>query len=210
MVEHVSILDVDRHEPKGASTAGLNQVLHSDGDGTTTWKSVSYNNLANKPVPQGYTLVLTGASTAATQQPTALNTPLQIEYGVAQTTTDVTLSNTGLVTFNTAGQYAVTVFNRFGRTTAVGTAILFNRILKNGVQLFNSNSISMLDDAATTPFSATLMLDIAQGDTFTQEIYRDSAGVNNGGLLQTVPNLAGWLNSPTATLIIAKYRGEAP
>lgn len=210
MVEHVNILDADRHEPKGASTAALGQVQHSDGDGTTTWKYVDYSNLINTPAPQGYTLVLTGASTAATQQPAAVNTPLQIEYGVAQSTTDADLSNLGLVTFNTAGQYAITLFTRFGRTTAVGTAIIFNRILRNGVQTLNSNSISMLDDAATIPFSATVLVDVAAGDTFSQEIYRDSAGVNNGGLFMTTPALAGWLSSPSATIVISKYRGEAP
>lgn len=210
MVEHVNILDADRHEPKGASTAGLNQVLHSDGDGTTTWKSVDYDNLTNTPVPQGYTLVLTGASTAATQAPVAVNTPLQIEYGVAQSTVDVDLSVTGTVTFNTAGQYAVTLFTRFGRSTAVGTAIIFNRILLNGVQTLNSNSISMVDDAAVTPFSATVLINANAGDTFAQQIYRDSAGTNNGGLFQTIATLAGWLNSPTATIVVAKYRGEAP
>lgn len=210
MVEHVNILDADRHEPKGASTAALNQVMHSDGDGTTTFKFLDYNNLVNTPVPQGYTLVLTGASTAATQQPAAVNTPLQVEYGAAQATADVNLSNLGLVTFNTAGQYAVTLFTRFGRTTAAGTAILFNRILRNGVQTLNSNSVSMVDDAAIIPFSATVLMDVAAGDTFSQEIYRDSAGVNNGGLFMTTPTLVGWLNSPSATIVVSKYRGEAP
>jgi len=33
MVEHVAILDADRHEVKHASSALLNQVLHSDGSG---------------------------------------------------------------------------------------------------------------------------------------------------------------------------------
>ena len=209
MVEHVNILDADRHEPKGASTATLNQVLHSDGDGTTTFKYVDYGSLTNPPVPKGYTLVLTGASAVAVQQPSAVNTPIQVEYGPLQTTTDVTLSADGLVTFNTAGQYAVTLFSRFGRTTAAGAAILFNRILRNGAQTLNSNSITMVDDSAVIPFSATLLLDVLAGDTFSQEIYRDSAGVNNGGLFQTSPSLGGWLTSPTATIVVAKYRGEA-
>lgn len=209
MVEHVNILDADRHEPKGASTAALNQVQHSDGDGTTTWKSVDYNNIVNTPVPKGYTLVLTGASAAVSQQPGAVNTPMQIEYGPLQTTTDATLSAAGLLTFNTDGQYAVTLFTRFGRTTAAGTAILFNRILRNGTQTLNSNSISMVDDAAVIPFSATILMDVVAGDNFSQEIYRDSAGVNQGGLFQTSPSLGGWLTSPTATIVVSKYRGEA-
>lgn len=209
MVEHVNILDADRHEPKGASTAALNQVLHSDGDGTTTFKFVDYGNVVNTPVPKGYTLVLTGASGAANQQPGVVDTPLQIEYGPLQTTTDATLSAAGLLTFNTAGQYAVTLFTRFGRTAGAGTAIVFNRILRNGVQTLNSNSVSMADVAAVIPFSATVLMDVLAGDTFSQEIYRDSAGVNNGGLFQTSPSLGGWLVAPTATIVVSKYRGEA-
>lgn len=48
-IEHVNISDSERHEPKGASTATTDTVLHSDGDGTTTWKFVSYNDLSDKP-----------------------------------------------------------------------------------------------------------------------------------------------------------------
>lgn len=207
MVEHVTILDADRHEAKGASTATLNQVLHSNGDGTTTFKTPSYTNLADKPNIKGYGLSLYGASNSASQQPAATNTALDVEFGIAQTTPDVSLSSTGLVTFNTAGTYAVTVFLRFGRTTAAGSAILFNRFLYKSVQSFNSNSITMVDDAATTPFSATVLLTVAAGDTYQQQIYRDSAGVNNGGLFQTTPTLAGWATSPSASISISKFVG---
>lgn len=207
MVEHVNILDVDRHEAKGASTAALNQVLHSNGDGTTSFKALDYSSIANAPGLEGYIPVLSGASTAGSQQPVSTNTPIQVEFGINQATPEVSLSNTGTITFNEAGQYAVTFIFRFGRTTAAGSAILFNRILYNGVQTLNSNSVTMVDDAATIPFSATLFINAAAGDTMSQQIYRDSAGVNNGGLFQTVPNLAGWNTSPTATVIVAKYTG---
>lgn len=36
-IEHKDIVDVDRHEPKGASSASLGQVLSSNGDGTTSF-----------------------------------------------------------------------------------------------------------------------------------------------------------------------------
>lgn len=49
-IEHQNIADANRHEPKGASTATTDTVLHSDGDGTTTWKFVSYDDLTDKPV----------------------------------------------------------------------------------------------------------------------------------------------------------------
>lgn len=48
-VQHLNIVDSQRHEPKGASTAGNNTVMHSDGDGTTTFKFVDYSNVENTP-----------------------------------------------------------------------------------------------------------------------------------------------------------------
>ncbi len=40
MVSHKNIDDIDRHEPKGASTASAGQSLLSNGDGTTRWGNV--------------------------------------------------------------------------------------------------------------------------------------------------------------------------
>jgi len=206
-IEHKLIADADRHEPKGASTATVNQVLKFNGDGTSTPGFISYNDLTNKPIVTGYQQILYASSTASNQQPGATNTPLQIEFGPAQSLTDVTLSSTGLITFLTAGQYGLELFLRFGRTTAAGSVVMFNRVLKNGVQLFNSNSITLVDSAQTIPFSATLMVSVAANDTFAFQIMRDSAGLNNGGLFQTTPSAAGWNLSPTASIAINKFKG---
>jgi len=206
-IEHKLIADADRHEPKGASTATVNQVLKFNGDGTSTPGFVSYNDITNKPIVTGYQQVLYGSSTASNQQPGATNTPLQVEFGVAQTLTDVTLSSAGLLTFLTAGQYSIEIFLRLGRTTAAGSAIMFSRILKNGVQSLNSNSITLVDSAQTIPFSATLMWNAAVNDTFAMQIMRDSAGINNGGLFQTTPSAAGWNLSPSASILVSKFKG---
>ena len=43
-IEHVNIADGERHEPKGASTATVDQVYASDGAGSGTWREVPYQD----------------------------------------------------------------------------------------------------------------------------------------------------------------------
>src|SRR5574344_1241918 len=50
--------------------------------------------------------ILRGASTAPVQQPSALGTASQVEFGPAQTTTELSLSATGTITCNVTGTYA--------------------------------------------------------------------------------------------------------
>lgn len=208
MVEHVLIPDADRHEPKHASTALNRQALIANGDGTTKFAFYDYDDLVNKPVVAGYKQVLYGSSNASSQAPAATNTPLQIEFGAVQNLTDVSLASNGTLTFNTSGDYLLIVFMRFGRTSGTGTAIIFNRLLYNDVQALNSNSLKLPDQDIIIPFSATIPVSALENATFKVQIMRDSAGVNNGGLYQLSPSLAGWNVSPSASLIVYKYVGQ--
>lgn len=209
MVEHVNIADADRHEPRGASTAGLNQVLHADGDGTTTWKFVDWDDVANKPGTGGYETVLSAFS-SSNQNPVALDTPIQVNFGSPQSNTYVSLGSNGTLTFNESGNYVVTLFLRFGRTAGVGNSILLTRFLINDVQGLNSNAASLPDANSVTPFSATLTLgQMDAGDTFKLQLMRDSSGINNGGLTSIVPALAGWNVAPSATIVVARFVGDS-
>lgn len=208
MVEHVLIPDADRHEPRHASTALNRQALIANGDGTTKFAFYDYNDLVNKPVVAGYKQVLYGSSNASSQAPATTNTPLQVEFGAVQNLTDVSLTSTGTLTFNTSGDYLLIVFMRFGRTSGAGTAIMFNRLLYNDVQALNSNSLKLPDQDIVIPFSAAIPVSALENETFKVQIMRDSAGVNNGGLYQLSPSLAGWNVSPSASLIVYKYVGQ--
>lgn len=208
-MEHVVIPDAQRHEAKGASTATAGQVCKANGDGTTTFANVLYSEITNRPTVTGYQRVLSSSSAVATQAPSAVNTPIQIEFGPAISTAEASLSSAGQLTFNMAGQYQVTIFYRFGRTAAAGTSILFSRALINGSQTLNSNSI-MMDNASTViPFAVTLNVSATAGMTMSHQLYRDSAGVNNGGLISQNPSLAGWNSSPTATIVVDKFVGSS-
>lgn len=207
MVEHVAILDADRHEPKHASTAITGQVLKSIGNGATAFNFMTWGEIQSKPVVNAYTTVLTAQSTATSQQPSGLGVPLKVEFGPAQSTSDVSLSAQGNLTFNTSGQYLITLFFRFGRTSGAGDAYLFNRLLINGVQVLNSNALRLSTQDIVVPFSSSIGLTVSAGQVFTTEILRDSAGVNNGGLFQLTPSLAGWAPAPTATIVVSKFVG---
>ena len=207
-IEHVAIPDADRHEVKHASSASLNQVLHADGDGTTSFKFVDYGNIINVPELVGYQQIIASSSTAAAQTPTALDTPLQVEFGSGVVTADATLAADGTLTFNTSGDYYLTIFLRFGRTAGPGTSIVFNRFLVNGVQGLNSNAIKLPDQDSVIPFSAALIVNADPGTTFQMQIMRDSAGINNGGLYRILPTVLSWNLVPSATIVGSKFIGR--
>lgn len=207
-IEHKTIADADRHEPKGASVATIKQALLSNGDGSTYFGFVNYTDVAGKPVIKGYKQIMYGASTASSQNPSAVDTPLTIEFGAAQSLTDVSLASTGVMTFLTAGQYLVETSLRVSRTAASGTVKLFIRALYNGSQILASSNTTMNDLAATIPVTYTVLVDAAVNDTLKFEILRDSTGLNNGGLKQDVPTLAGWNASPSSNMTVYKYLGS--
>lgn len=207
MTEHVSIVDAQRHELKHADSATLNQVWKSNGDGTSTTGFVAWSELTGRPTSRGYQQILYGASISSNQSPSATNTPLQIEFGATQTFTDVTLSSTGTLTFNTSGYYLVSLVIQQSRSTTTGSAILFNRVLYNGAQILSSGSCSLDANIQTIPYSISIPILANAADTMQLWIVRDSAGANDGGLYRTVPTISGWSASPSASILVAKFQG---
>lgn len=207
-IEHKLIVDADRHEPKGASSATAKQSLLSNGDGTTYFGFTNYNDLAGKPVIKGYKQILYGASSASSQNPSSTDTPLGIEFGTAQSLTDVSLASTGVLTFLTPGQYLVELSLRLSRPIGTGTVILYTRAMYNGAQILASSSTTLTDIAAVIPVTHTILVDAAANDTFLMQVMRDSTGLNSGGLKQDTPTAAGWNASPTANITVYKYVGS--
>lgn len=208
MVEHVNILDVDRHEVKHASSAANRQALLSKGDGTTEFAFVPWSSIAGRPAGAGYKQILASNSTASSQAPTAVDTPIFVEFGPGVVTPDVTLNGAGRLTFTNGGDYMITLVIRQGRTSGVGTAILLSRLLLNGVQTLNTNSAKLPDQDSVSPFSFTVPITVVPGDYIEMQLARDSAGINNGGLYRIVPTVLGWNISPTATLVVSKFAGN--
>ena len=51
-IAHKNLTDPQLHEPKGASTASLNQVPFADGEGSTSWQSITPDKLDITPTEQ--------------------------------------------------------------------------------------------------------------------------------------------------------------
>lgn len=149
--------------------------------------------------------VLRAASTA-TQAPSAVDTALQLTFGAAQGSASdpVMINAAGLVTFNTAGNYAVRVKLQNGRTGATGTSILLSRLLLNGVQVGSAAAVKMTQTDATTPTESRIVLNPTAGQTLAVQIMRDSAGSNFGGVYPQVATVAAWGTAPSALLVISR------
>jgi len=136
------------------------------------------------------------------QNPSSTDVALQLEFGALQNTPEVTLDALGNFTFNIAGSYLVSLRFQFGRTGNPGSSILFGRVLIDGVQL-SSSVFSQLDDGEDViPTFFRGDINAVVGQVLTVEIYRDSSGVNQGGVLAKTAGLAGWLNAPSCRMLI--------
>lgn len=136
--------------------------------------------------------------------PAALDTVLQVEFGAPQTTDDFDLDALGNITCLNADEYDVRIRFQTGRLGVPGVAILFIRFLLNGFQLGNSVATSLDDGNIVIPATFTGTVSLQVGDILTGEIYRDSAGINEGGVYAQAATLAGWADSPSTTVVISR------
>lgn len=202
-IEHILITDPEIHEPKGASTASIDQVYLSNGSGSGAWTDqVSPFNPASLVIEE----LLHADSVALSQQPSALDVPIQVEFGPAQLTIadPVMISVDGTITINEAGTYRFDFAGHYGRTGGAGVSILFLAEKVNGV--FQHDSITAkLDDAdVLLPMSQEAWATLPAGTVLTYELYRDSAGNNSGGLFTNAPSLAGWPIAPSAAVTVSR------
>lgn len=149
--------------------------------------------------------VLRASSTVA-QAPTAVDTALQLSFGAAQGTASnpVMINTAGLVTFNTAGNYAVRIKLQAGRTGASGTSILLSRILVNGAQYGSPAATKLVSADVTIPIESRVVINATAGQTMAVQIMRDSAGTNFGGVYPQTATVAAWGIAPSALLVISR------
>lgn len=149
--------------------------------------------------------VLRAPSTAA-QAPSAVDTALQLTFGAAQKSASdpVMINAAGLVTFNTAGSYAVRIKLQCGRTGATGTSILLSRLLLGGAQIGSPAAVKMTQTDATTPTESRVVINATAGQTFVVQIMRDSAGSNFGGVYPQAAIVTAWGTAPSALLVISR------
>jgi hypothetical protein len=154
-------------------------------------------------IESSHSVLLAAVSVAASQQPSAVDTPLQVEFGPLQSTTNIDISAAGAITFKTAGKYIISTFFQYGRVGASGTSILLNRYLRNGIQEGSSLSAKVDNASVLVPWSSSIQFTAVANDVLTIEVMRDSAGDNSGGLFAVTPT-AGWNTAPCAAIQIYK------
>lgn len=149
--------------------------------------------------------VLRVASTVI-QAPTATDTPLQLTFGAATgaPTDPVMINSAGLVTFNTAGNYAVRVKLQCGRTGATGTSILLSRLVLGSAQVGSPAAVKLTQTDATTPTESRVVMNPTAGQTFIVQIMRDSTGANFGGVYPQAATVTAWGVAPSALLVISR------
>lgn len=146
------------------------------------------------------------AASLVTQAPSAVDTPLQLTFGIAQNsvTDPVMINSAGLVTFNVAGNYAVRIKLQNGRTGSTGTSILLSRLLLNGSQIGSAAAVKITETDSTTPTESRVVINATAGQTFAVQVMRDSAGSNFGGVYPQVATVTAWGTAPSALLVISR------
>lgn len=202
--QHSAIADADRHENKGASTASAGQVLQANGDGTTTF--VNPSTLTNTVS----TVVLSQQDTTH-QVPSATDTAIQVTFGSATSTTDVSLSSTGLVTFNTAAYYIITMDFNFTRDSTAGITSMLMRILINGTAVNPTYITEIPAGSANISRQIIIQQSFASGNTLAVQFMNDSAntGLNVGGLNSFTPVNSAWVAVPSAYINVSKVVGAS-
>lgn len=181
--------------------------------GPVNFSGLLQNGGKNVLVGAKETEVLRAFSTAASQTPTALNTPIQIEFGSAQKTGSdpVMLASNGLLTVNQTGTYALRIKLQNGRVGAAGVSYLFSRIMKGLTQVGVSQCVKLSSTDSLIPTDSRVVVDLLAGDTVYIQMVRDSAGGagnNSGGVYaQSSDPANGWALSPSALLVVSRIDG---
>jgi hypothetical protein len=190
--------------PIDGSVTLEDKLIGTDSEDANKTKNYTISSiLALKQI--GLTNVLAAVDTT-NQEPSGLDSPLQVKFGAAQkTATDpVMLDALGNITFNQGGLYLFNGYANFERQGSSGgvTVILF-RALLNGVQSGPTKGVELSGTGIMFPYELTLPIQVSAGDVLTWEILRDSSGVDAGGLYIHT-NSGPWSNVPSADVNIYK------
>ena len=190
--------------PIDGSVNLTDKLIGTDVEDSSKTKNYTISSiLALKQI--GLTNVLAAVDTT-NQEPSGLDSPLQVTFGAAQGTASdpVMLDALGNITFNQAGLYLFNGYANFERQGSSGgvTVTLF-RALLNGVQSGPTKGVDLSGTGIMFPYELTLPIQVSAGDVLTWEIMRDSSGVDGGGLYIHT-NSGPWSNVPSADVNIYK------
>ena len=171
------------------------QFLKADGSVDTNTYLTASNIQFNQ--------VLNGFSTVS-QAPSALNTPLIVSFGAAQSNAVISLDSAGKATFLQAGSYFINAYGSVERQgSSGGVAIVLFRAVLNGTQISTTKAFHLDNVDLSIPYEVTIPFEANDGDILWFEIMRDSSGTNAGGVYPHT-TLGGWSNVPSTQIQIWK------
>ena len=177
----------------GVGTAG--QVLSSTGTGVA-W------------VDSGGQLIMTGTTTVG-QNPSALDTALQLKFGGAQATTDVSIDAAGLITFLEAGNYRLSFSCCFYRNALSGYSntqfgIFYDS--SGGAPTVSASPVkSFSDEERQRPkmYYEDLIIEVVANSTLVVKMLNDSSlTADNSTALASYAGTLG--TTPSANVLIYK------
>ena len=139
------------------------------------------------------------------QEPTSTDSPIKIKFGDAVVNDSISLDALGTITVLETGYYDATITVDIGRAGASGgVASIFLAAFVNDI-LFPNPISTRIDTPANViaqQYRVAAPLDV--GDTIHFEIYRDSIGVDQGGLYPETSSI-GWGVSPSTRIRILRH-----
>lgn len=147
------------------------------------------------------------ATSYADQEPSGLDSPLQVTFGAAQNTASdaVMLDSAGNITFNQTGTYLFNGYATIERQgSSGGVASLLFRSLINGSQASTIKGFDLGNTQIMIPYEVTVPVKIeTSGTILTWELLRDSSGVDSGGIYSHTTS-SSWDNVPSTHFDIYK------
>lgn len=214
-IQHVDIPDAERHELKGASTASSKQVPISNGDGTTSFGFINFDNIVGTPsFSVNYVEELVAFSTVD-QNTGGVGVPTKITFGSGVTEDNVEVDSSGVIKFNTPSTYTMKFTLAAGRQ-AGGAASnnLFFRLVRNNtglavldqigqvfpIQLIASQTVCMVDLEYTVSALADdeFYLEMVKDTNNTVGVYVEA--IPAGALAATPP----WADAYSARVQVSR------
>lgn len=145
------------------------------------------------------------AASFSNQLPSDTVTPIQVNFGAAQSTDFLDLAADGTITFKQKGNYAIIIQGIFSRTGSSGQVAQINfRGTLNGTDVGYTQHLALDKEDQAYPYERTQPITAAKDDVLRFYIARDSSGVNLGGLYTYTISTSGWSNAPSAAIIVFK------
>lgn len=201
-LNHSTLTDEKLHQPKGASSASLNQVLTSNGDGTTRFADIPTQNLIQADGIETYSIIA--------QELAAIDNTLKIAFNPAGETSpggSMTVAPDGTVTFNETGVYSLELSLSCSRTTNAGVTTLILNSEVNGTISNTSRAITLdsADESLSLGANFNGVFSVTAGDVLHFNLLRSTNGGGNAGLYPITVANVNFNDVPSAFLRLGKF-----